>query len=87
MGAATTLSFGNILGSTRTGSTSLTDFSSLPASQLEMTERLEQLRLLDNGISIYVEPVELNTIGVDTEADLKMASAALAQLAEERRVP
>ncbi len=62
-------------------------FPSLPASQLEMTERLEQLRLLDNGISIYVEPVELNTIGVDTEADLKMASAALARLAEERRVP
>lgn len=52
-------------------------FPGLPASQLEATERLEQLRLLENGISIYVEPVEHDTVGVDTEADLKTASALL----------
>ena len=45
-------------------------FAALPPSPLEMAERLEQLRLLDNGITIYVEPTTLDTIGVDTEQDL-----------------
>jgi 3-deoxy-manno-octulosonate cytidylyltransferase (CMP-KDO synthetase) len=52
-------------------------FASLPMSQLEAAERLEQLRLLENGIAIYVEPVEFDTIGVDTEADLAAAAAVL----------
>jgi 3-deoxy-manno-octulosonate cytidylyltransferase (CMP-KDO synthetase) len=54
-------------------------FSRLPSSQLEAVERLEQLRLLENGIPIHVEPVEYDTIGVDTEADLEKAAAALRQ--------
>ncbi|MES2223039.1 MAG: 3-deoxy-manno-octulosonate cytidylyltransferase [Acidobacteriota bacterium] len=54
-------------------------FPHLPASQLEATERLEQLRLLENGIAIHVEPVEDDTIGVDTEADLEAAAAVLRQ--------
>ncbi len=54
-------------------------FPSLPSSRLESAERLEQLRLLDSGIAIYVEPVEFDTVGVDTEADLLAAAAALAQ--------
>jgi 3-deoxy-manno-octulosonate cytidylyltransferase (CMP-KDO synthetase) len=52
-------------------------FPSLPGSKLEAIERLEQLRLLENGISIHVEPVEHDTVGVDTEADLKMAAVLL----------
>jgi 3-deoxy-manno-octulosonate cytidylyltransferase (CMP-KDO synthetase) len=48
----------------------LNRFPTLPASQLERTERLEQLRLLENGLNIYVEPTDYDTIGVDTEADL-----------------
>ena len=48
----------------------LNRFPTLPASQLERTERLEQLRFLENGLSIYVEPTDFDTIGVDTEADL-----------------
>lgn len=46
-------------------------FPTLPISILEQTERLEQLRFLENGINLYVEPTEFDTIGVDTENDLK----------------
>ena len=52
-------------------------FGTLRASPLELTERLEQLRLLENGLSLYAEPVEFNTIGVDTEADIPRVEALL----------
>jgi 3-deoxy-manno-octulosonate cytidylyltransferase (CMP-KDO synthetase) len=52
-------------------------FPSLPPSVLERTERLEQLRFLENGISLYVEPTEFDTVGVDTAADLKLAEQML----------
>jgi 3-deoxy-manno-octulosonate cytidylyltransferase (CMP-KDO synthetase) len=52
-------------------------FANLPPSPLELTERLEQLRLLENGISIYVEHTTFTTIGVDTEADLLAAEQVL----------
>jgi 3-deoxy-manno-octulosonate cytidylyltransferase (CMP-KDO synthetase) len=52
-------------------------FPALPPSTLERTERLEQLRFLENGISLYVEPTEIDTVGVDTEADLKVAEQML----------
>jgi 3-deoxy-manno-octulosonate cytidylyltransferase (CMP-KDO synthetase) len=45
-------------------------FASLPPSGLEQIERLEQLRLLENGIDVYVADAPGDTIGVDTEADL-----------------
>lgn len=54
-------------------------FRTLPASPLEMAEKLEQLRLLENGIPIYVEPVEFDTVGVDTEADLATAATLLSR--------
>jgi len=54
-------------------------FPGLPSSQLEAFERLEQLRLLENGIAIHVEAVKHDTIGVDTEADLETAAAVLRQ--------
>jgi 3-deoxy-manno-octulosonate cytidylyltransferase (CMP-KDO synthetase) len=38
---------------------------------------LEQLRFLENGIDLYVEPTEFDTIGVDTEDDLKRVEAIL----------
>jgi 3-deoxy-manno-octulosonate cytidylyltransferase (CMP-KDO synthetase) len=59
----------------------LARFAALPPSPLEMTERLEQLRLLENGINIYVEHTTFTTIGVDTEADLLAAEQVLQQLA------
>ena len=55
----------------------LQQFPTLPHRTLEQTERLEQLRFLENGLSIYVAPTEFDTIGVDTEADLKHVEAIL----------
>jgi 3-deoxy-manno-octulosonate cytidylyltransferase (CMP-KDO synthetase) len=52
-------------------------FAALPPSPLERIERLEQLRLLENGISLYVAEAPRDTIGVDTEADLARAEAML----------
>jgi len=46
-------------------------FCRLPESKLEASERLEQLRLLENGIDIYVEETPFNTVEVDTEEDLR----------------
>jgi len=55
----------------------LARFPSLPSSMLEKTERLEQLRLLENNIALYVETVEHDTIGVDTEEDLQRVAKLL----------
>ena len=52
-------------------------FPTLPSSVLEQTERLEQLRFLENNIHIYVEPTDFDTIGVDTEEDLKQVEDLL----------
>jgi 3-deoxy-manno-octulosonate cytidylyltransferase (CMP-KDO synthetase) len=49
----------------------LDQFCRLPESKLEAAERLEQLRLLENGIDIYVEETPFNTVEVDTEEDLR----------------
>lgn len=45
-------------------------FVTLPESSLEKSERLEQLRFLENGISIFVGETPHDSIGVDTEEDL-----------------
>jgi 3-deoxy-manno-octulosonate cytidylyltransferase (CMP-KDO synthetase) len=58
----------------------LNRFPTLPASALERAERLEQLRFLENGLLIFVEPTEHDTIGVDTEADLRLVEARLLAL-------
>jgi len=46
-------------------------FVTLPESQLERSERLEQLRFLENGIPIYVAQTPHDTVGIDTEEDLR----------------
>ena len=60
----------------------LTRFAGLPPSPLESAERLEQLRLLENGIDIYVEHTIFATIGVDTEEDLLAAEQVLRQFSD-----
>lgn len=45
----------------------------LPQSPLEIAESLEQLRWLDNGYKIKVGITNVETIGIDTPADLKHA--------------
>jgi 3-deoxy-manno-octulosonate cytidylyltransferase (CMP-KDO synthetase) len=52
-------------------------FHHLPESPLERSERLEQLRFLDNGYDLYVEETPYDTIGVDTEDDLRRVEAIL----------
>jgi 3-deoxy-manno-octulosonate cytidylyltransferase (CMP-KDO synthetase) len=52
-------------------------FASLAPSELELSERLEQLRLIENGISIYVAETAHDTIGVDTEDDRQRVEAIL----------
>jgi len=45
-------------------------FTQLPPSRLERRERLEQLRLLENGIPIRVVPTTYRTHGVDRPEDI-----------------
>lgn len=49
----------------------------LPESSLERSERLEQLRFLQNGIPIHVAETQYDTIGVDTEEDLRRVEEIL----------
>jgi 3-deoxy-manno-octulosonate cytidylyltransferase (CMP-KDO synthetase) len=60
-------------------------FVSLPESSLEQSERLEQLRFLENGIPIHVAEIPFDTIGVDTEDDLRRAEEFLSTGFQRRR--
>jgi 3-deoxy-manno-octulosonate cytidylyltransferase (CMP-KDO synthetase) len=48
-------------------------FVSLPIGKLEQSEKLEQLRALENGISIRMVITDYQGIGIDTPEDLKQA--------------
>ena len=52
-------------------------FAALPPSPLEQREKLEQLRALENGMSIGVRLVDAVPFGVDTPADLEKARRIL----------
>jgi 3-deoxy-manno-octulosonate cytidylyltransferase (CMP-KDO synthetase) len=52
-------------------------FCALPESSLERSERLEQLRFLENGIPIQVGETPYDTVGVDTEDDLRRVEEIL----------
>ncbi len=55
----------------------LNHFAALQPSPLEQIEKLEQLRLLENGISLHVSEITEATTGVDTEEDLRHVEAIL----------
>jgi 3-deoxy-manno-octulosonate cytidylyltransferase (CMP-KDO synthetase) len=51
----------------------LAKITRLPQSPLEIEERLEQLRWLENGYKIRVGVTDIATIGIDTPEDLEKA--------------
>lgn len=55
----------------------LEQFVRWPESSLERSERLEQLRFLDNGVPIHVTETSFDTIGVDTEEDRRRVEEIL----------
>lgn len=55
----------------------LVKFASLPPTELEETEKLEQLRALEHGIKIRCLETQHRSIGVDTPEDLERAEAQL----------
>lgn len=55
----------------------LRKFISWPESSLERSERLEQLRFLENGVDIHVAETPFDTVGVDTNEDLQRVEAIL----------
>jgi 3-deoxy-manno-octulosonate cytidylyltransferase (CMP-KDO synthetase) len=55
----------------------LSRFHALAPSPLEISERLEQLRFLENGIPVHVAATPFDTVGVDTEEDLRQVQQVL----------
>lgn len=55
----------------------LHEITRLPQSSLEIAESLEQLRWLQNGYKIKVGTTDVETIGIDTPADLQRAEEFL----------
>jgi 3-deoxy-manno-octulosonate cytidylyltransferase (CMP-KDO synthetase) len=58
--------------------TTVLRLAALSPTALEETEMLEQLRALEHGIRIKVVQTELDSIGVDTDADVARVRALLA---------
>jgi 3-deoxy-manno-octulosonate cytidylyltransferase (CMP-KDO synthetase) len=57
----------------------LLNWINLPISQLEVAERLEQLRVLEAGWKIKTFVTEFESVGVDTPQDVKRVAARLKQ--------
>ena len=55
----------------------LKTYVNLPNSDLEDIEKLEQLRILENGYSISVVATDYESIGVDTRSDIKRVEERL----------
>jgi 3-deoxy-manno-octulosonate cytidylyltransferase (CMP-KDO synthetase) len=57
----------------------LADLGKLKASLLETREKLEQLKWLENGIQIHMSSCRNDSIGIDTEDDVKLVEDILAK--------
>lgn len=62
----------------------LEKFHSWPPGDLEQVEKLEQLRILENGGSIGVGITQTRTIGVDVPADLEELEARMQVSADDK---
>lgn len=51
----------------------LLKFAAMPATFLEISEKLEQLRAVENGVKVRVVETDFESIGVDTPEDLQKA--------------
>ncbi len=59
--------------------TFLLEFAAMPPTFLELSEKLEQLRAIENGIRIRVVETDFESIGVDTPDDLVKAQTRFRQ--------
>jgi len=57
----------------------LLKLTQLPPGRLELKEKLEQLRALENGIAIQVVNTSLQSIGVDVPEDVKRVESLLSK--------
>lgn len=64
----------------------LKEITALPQSSLELVESLEQLRWLENGYTIKAGITTMETIGIDTPADLEKAEKHLQLLNPENHL-
>lgn len=58
----------------------LLEFSAMKESLLEKAERLEQLRILENGFKIKVSVTELDSVAVDTPEDAEKVRRLLSKI-------
>jgi 3-deoxy-manno-octulosonate cytidylyltransferase (CMP-KDO synthetase) len=57
----------------------LLEYAAMPQTFLEISEKLEQLRALENGVRIQVVETEHESLGVDTPEDLNKARERMKQ--------
>ena len=58
----------------------LLDVTRLPVSDLERAEKLENLRMLENGIPVHLAVIDHVGISIDTEEDFLKAHAYLQEV-------